>query len=289
MSLTLETAYAQAANAALKYVDGPIPELVRYLGSSINIPDGMSRGVVSLPIWTAMTAGTITDGTLVTNGLNNTYASVTIAECQSTISLSPKQMGGDTLKGENLVKANRAQLEAIYTAAIEAYITALIAATPSTVKTLTAGYANFEGATAVELGLLAQAIVGPAANRSGNIPSFRCIMHPTAWGYVFEAVARLYSSASGFNISAGGALSYLGCPIIPVAHSSTTNWGGASVPCAFVVHPDGAPLGLGPVALHGGGALASGDATYKWILTGVYGIAASAQVALTGEVANDAS
>jgi hypothetical protein len=289
MSLTLQTKYTIAANAAIKYIDGPIPELVRYLGSSVTLPDNAANGVISTQIWTAMTAGTITDGTPTTNLLNNTTVSLTVAECQSTISLTPKQTGGDTLTGENLVKANKAQVESIYTAAIEAYIAALIAATPTQSNTLTAGYANFKGATATELGILANTITTTAANRSGNMGEFRCLMHPTAWGYLMEAVARLYSSASGYNISQQGVLSYLGCPIIPVPAATTTSWGGASLSTAFIVHPDGAPLLLGPVQIHGGGMIAASDATNKWIMTGVYGLNAAYQVALTGEILNAAS
>lgn len=289
MSYTQVTAYLEAANAAIKYATGPIPELVRYLGSRVTLPDGCAAGVISVPIWTAMTAGSITDGTNITNGLNNTYASMVIAECQATISLTPKQAGGDTLKGENLVKANLAQVESIYLAAIEAYITALIAATPSQVNTLTAGYKNFAGATAKELAILGKTIVTTASNRGGDCTQFRCLMFPDAYANLFTAAATLASSASGYNISQNGTLSFFGCPILPVPHSSVSTWGYASTPCAFIVHPEGAPLALGPVGLHGGGPIYDGDATTKWIMTGIYGLDADAQVALTGEVVNDAS
>ena len=288
MSLTLQTAYEQAANAAIKYSTGPIPELVRYLGSKCNLPGLASNGVMSIPIWTAMVAQSITDGTLQTNQLNNTFATFTIAECVAPISLTPKQMGGDTLKGPNLVSANTAQVEAIFTAAIEAYITAMIAATPTYSSAITTGYANFKAATRTELDILSAVIFNCAANRGGDTSQFRCIMYPGAYAAFRSAVAALYPQAVAPDTSGTG-ITFWGCPVIPVPHSSTTNWGGASASTAFVVHPDGAPLVLGPVQLHGGGAIASGDASWKWLLTGVYGISASAQVALSGELTNGAS
>jgi len=281
--------YTDAANAAIKYMDGAIPELVRYLGRNVTFPEQASAGVFSMPVWTAITAGSITDGTPTTNLLNNTYKAFTVAECQATISLTPMQAGGDTLTGASLVKANKAQVESIYLAAIESYIAALIAATPTQSHTLTAGYANFKGATATELGIFANTLVTTAANRSGDCSQFRCMMHPTAYGYFFDAVARLYSSASGYNISSGGTLTVFGCPVIPVSAATTTSWGGASTPAAFIVHPDGAPLVMGPVKLHNGGVIAASDATLKWIMTGVYAHDADAQVALTGEILNAAS
>jgi hypothetical protein len=289
MSLTLPTQYTEAANAALKYLGGSFNEAIRYLGRNVTWPDQAAAGVFSMPVWTAMTAGSITDGTPVTNLLNNTYKVFTVAECQATISLTPMQAGGPMLDGANMVKANMAQVESIYLAAFESYIAALIAATPTQSNTLTAGYANFKGATATELGIFANTLVTTAANRNGDCSEFRCFMHPTAYGYFFDAVARLYSSASGFNISSGGLLTVFGCPIIPATAATSTSFGGASTPCAFIVHPEGAPLVLGPVKLHGGGAMYASDATVKWIMTGIYAHDADAQVALTGEILNAAS
>jgi hypothetical protein len=288
MSYTLETQYLGAVNANMKYLGGPIPELVRYLGSRVTMPDQMSVGVASMPIWTAITAQSITDGTTQTTQLNNTYAAFTIAECVAPISLTPKQMGGPSFQGANRVSAARAQAESIYLAAIEAYITALIAATPTYSSAITTGYKNFKAATRTELDIMTTVQFNCAANRGGDTTQFRWMMYPGAYAAFRSAVAALYPQAMSPDASGTG-IRFWDTPVISVPHSSTTNWGGASASTAFLVHPEGAPLCLGPVEMHGGGAIAGIDATYKWLLTGVYGISASAQVDLTGELTNGAS
>jgi hypothetical protein len=291
MSYTQETVYLNAVNANMKYLGGPIPELVRYLGTAASLPDGAAEGVINLPIWTAMAAQSITDGTTQTNQLNNTYVGFTATECVAPISLTPKQMGGPTFQGENRVRAARTQAESIYTAAIEAYITALIAGTPTYTSAITTGYKNFKAATRTELDIMTAVQFNCAANRGGNCSEFRWMMYPGAYAAFRSAVAALYPTAIAPDVSGTG-ITYFGTPVIPVPHSSSTNWGGASASTALLVHPEGAPLLLGPVEMHGGGGIAGIDATYKWLLTGIYAhvtTTAMAQVDLCGELTNGAS
>ncbi len=290
MSYTQETAYIGAVNAALKYSGGRVGEVARYLGSAVVLPDGLSTGVFSIPIWTAMTAQTITDGTTQTNALNNSYVAFDVAEKAAPISFTPKQAGGNTFTGENRVKAALAQAESIRLAAWQAYLDALISGTPTTSTNITAGKANFVGATTTELALWLTTLNTVAANRGGETDQWRCIMHPTSYSNFAGAVAALWPNF-GF-VDAGGMYRVHGCPTIPVPHPTTSSWGQVSAPTAFFLHPEDAALAIGEAQLHGGGMIAGIDATYKWIVTGIYAFPTSdamAQGTLTGELANQAS
>ena len=134
MSLTLSTMYPTSVNASLNG-SGRFGDLLVKLGSAIDIPDGAQVGVVTVNIITAFTAATGTDGTMATNGLNNTTASMTLVDNQTVISLSSKQVKSGMLGGKNGQRNARAMADALGFKAIDTLIEGLVSATPSSVNT----------------------------------------------------------------------------------------------------------------------------------------------------------
>lgn len=284
MASTLAVTYSKMVNNALVASSSRIAQAIRYLGSSIDVDP--RSGTITMPDSTAFTAGTLTEQTIVAGGQANTNTALTVAEYVTAVAIPPSQMYNFVNReGARGVWA-RQQADALIQQFITLYINALIAATPSQSNTITAGYANFEGATTTELQIWLKTLIDTATNRGGDCSEFICLMYPAAYTNFVGAAAALWNNAT--IIDGAGMYRVHGCPIVPVKNNTTTYWGAASSSCAFFVHPDGAPLKMAELQVHGGEFHASDDGYYRTILNcvGAYGVKIAA---LCGEILNDAS
>jgi hypothetical protein len=289
MTLTLSTAYTTAVNANLNG-SGRLGDLLVKLGSAIDIPNGAQLGVVSVNVITAFTAGTGTDGTMATNGLNNTVASMTLVDNQTVSSVSSKQKESGMLKGKNAVKIANGMADALGFKAIDTLIEGLVSATPSSSNTMTAGKANFAGATQTEIAILTKALTDVAVNRGADYRDLVILVYPTAFSNLTAAASTILNNPMKLTAGPNGddLWTFMGVPMYPAKADSATNWGAASKPCLFVVHPEGYALKFTPAFMHGGGPIAASDGWTKVIMQAPFAHGLI-QAGLLAEIVNNTS
>lgn len=285
MSVTLATMYPRSVAAALNG-SGPLADLIRLLGKAITLPEGASAGAITVPIVSAFTAAANTDGTVLTNGYNNTTANMTLVDNVTTLSRTKKVFENLIYNADSLETIINSMADALRWEALDTSIEALAAATPTTVETLQSGHMNFTSCDATDIGDLMKAIIGVSSRRSGSLADMAIMIYPAAFANLTVGLAASINNPG--RIREDGTWTLMGIPIYPVAADSATNWGAASKSCAFVVHPEGYALKFTEPYLHGGGPIYASDGTVKLILQAPYAYGVI-QAGLIGEVANTTS
>jgi hypothetical protein len=287
MSWTEPTTYTAAINAALKG-SGPVKALIDRLGSSFGWPaNAPQAGVVSVPVFSAYTAAATTAGTMTTSGTNNTIASMTLTNATVTDKRLPNDWYG-ILSSEESTRTMIAQMaDALQADAIYTMIDALIAASPTTSNTLTAGKAHFAAATATELAIVTKTVHEVAAYNSGSLDGLIGVMPAVEWANFTTAVATLLGGAYS-RLDAGGMFNYI-IPWVPIADVSTTVWGAVSNSAAFILHPRGYGLKQTEAFSHYPGIpWPAGDGTHEITFHAPH-CQGALNVNLIGEIKNDAS
>ncbi len=285
MAITQAISYPPSVNAAL-IGSGRNRQLLELLGRSITVPGGAQVGAITVPIISAFTAAASSDGTMLTNGYNNTVAAMTFVDNTTTLSRLPSVLKSIIYDGPSLRKIVLAMEDALAARAIDSVIEGLVAATPSSVNTLQAGHMNFTGCDQTDIAVMTKTIIDVAKNRNVSMTDLAIMMHPTAFANFSTGGSVLMNNAG--KLAGTELWTFMGVPIYPVSADSATNWGAASKPCAFVVHPDGYGCKFTQPYFHGGGILHSADATSKLIINAPYAHG-TIQAALLGEIANTTS
>jgi hypothetical protein len=270
-----------------KRASGPVAAAMKVLERGFGWPTNAEQmGVVSVPLISAYTAAATTIGTMTTNGSSNTYASMTLANATVTDKRLPTDWKGILSDEENTRVMIEQMADGLRVAAMDAVIDGLIAATPTTSNALTAGYANFKGATATELAIVTKTINGVASYNSGSYEGLVGLMHPTAWSNFTTAVAILTNTPT--RLDANGMFNFI-IPWTPVTHTSASNWGAVSKACAFVVQSRGYGLKQADAFSHYPGIpWPAGDGSHEITFHAPY-VHGLLNVNLVGEITNDAS
>lgn len=292
MAYTSPTMYTSVRNAALNTTGGPASLILDRLRGNYVFPDTPTMGVMTMPIVSAYTPTTsLTDGTMLTNGTNNTTASFTLSDNAVVDSRPPTDSGDFYTRPENYASVLLQMRDALAWQALDTYIEALISGSPTHSYTLTAGHADFASATTADIAKLTQAIVNTAKNRGGALGQLTVLMEPESFGNFMSYGANLINTGALLGnpeLTAQGYGTIGGVPVFAIESQSASNWGAVSSPVAFVVHPDGAPLIMSPPRVSNDGPFDYGDGHRKVIMQAPFAYSV-AQVALLGEVVNNSS
>lgn len=235
------------------------------------INDAAMAGTVVVPKVTAFTAQSLTDGTLQTNQLNNTTASLTFYDRTVPISMKPSVARAlDFTSGANLAAIADKAGDALRQVVTSQIIADLVAATPGDSATLTAGKAEFAGAGQTELAYLDRAIAYVVGASTADPGDLTILVSRKALGNLFAARNALVGFTQ-LGMDANGMLNYGGIPIFPVT-STTTNWSGASNACAYVLHRSAYYLSLRDAYPHDPERfwIPEGDGMYKHLINATW-------------------
>lgn len=235
MSYTPLTQYTAYINNTLVASGRNAEWLNRLNDASQWVSDAAQAGTVSVPVVTAFTAQSITDGTLQTNQFNNTIASLTGYDRTVPISLKPSQLRAlEWSRPENMATIAEQAADGIRKVVVSQIIADLVAATPGFQQTLATGKIDFAAATATQIAQLDFLIQSICANSNANEDELLILTTPTAAANIFAARNSLVGY-TGLGMSAAGYRNYAGIPLYTVA-ATTTNWGGAGKACLYVLH-----------------------------------------------------
>jgi hypothetical protein len=278
--------YTTGINAALK-ASGPIKAAMDTLATGFGWPTNAEQmGVVSVPIFSAYTTATTTIGTMTTNGSSNTYASMSLANASVTDKRLPTQWSGLLADPENIRIMMTQMADGLRQQALVALLNGMLAATPTTKSTLTAGYANFEGCTAVEIALAVAAVNGVASYNSGSYEGMVGLMYPAAWSNFSTGVSVLMNNPS--FIDATRPFHFI-IPWVPVTDDGTTNWGAVSDNCAYIIQSRGYGLKQADAfSQYPSIPWPAGDGSHEITMHAPY-VHGSINVNLQGEILNAAS
>jgi hypothetical protein len=123
----------------------------RTISTSVNnmveIPDGAQTGAITCTVLTAATASTRTDGTMLTNDINNTQVALTFVDEVVTRSISTSTLKNILNNPANMQKQIDQAANALDLSANNALVADWVAATPGTQKSLATGRTNFTAGT----------------------------------------------------------------------------------------------------------------------------------------------
>lgn len=286
MSMTDPTAYTTAINAEMA-ASGPVKVALDYLGAGFGWPANAEQmGVVSVPVFSAYTAAGTTVGTMTTSGSNDTIASMTLADSTVTDKRLPKAWKSILTSNENVAIMIKQMADGLRAKALYDLLAGMATSTPTTSNTLTAGYMNFDGCTAVELAIAIRTVNGVASYNSGSYEGMIGLMHPTAWSNFVTGVSTLVNSAG--MIDPLKPFHFL-IPWVPVSDDSASYWGAASANCAYIIQTRGYGLKQAEAFSHYPAIpWPAGDGSHEITYHAPY-VHGSLNVKLTGEIVNDAS
>lgn len=201
------------------------------------VKNAMSAGggtTVQVPIPSAWTVGTVSLGTPLSTGYNNTFASLTYRDRNTTIAVTPSQRNQwDFSIPGNIEKVAAMSADALMKDAAATTVANLVALTPGKSSALATGKIDFAAAGATEVGVVASVVSYIEAHSGGG--KVWLVFEPVAWGGFQTAIASL-----------GGAITYQtnqfghGIPMwngyeCYTTGCTSTNWGGASNACTYIM------------------------------------------------------
>jgi hypothetical protein len=223
---------------------------ISFMNSSVD-PDQLKSGKLTARITTAVTLGSITDGTLAANGAARTEVALTIATGTHAISLFPYETGniGPDDVRQNII----AFQDAMRLLAEQEIVIDLVAGTPGNVQTLANGTMNFTNLDTlakqcVALGKFMNALTYVEANTQGKGGAICIAFSATSYGN-FLALRNESSFKNDFERETvpdplGGPgrprWTYLGYPMFVL--TETTDFGVASKECCYIIHKDAEAL-----------------------------------------------
>lgn len=287
MALTKNTAYTALILGLLK---GHYP-LLSKLNDKFRVPAGQSKGSLTARVLSSVAAVTPVDGTMLTNQATNAYVALTYADKAMPVSLLPSEYDTMLSDPDSRDAYETMGADALYQAAMNDLVAAVIAATPGKQFTLTAGQIDFntDGSTAEILDNLQR--IGKCrgyllANRTDTRPEDLIIL-TTGDGFGnLDAIAGSGLAGTGLAPNAQGQMSYRGTPIFAVTGPS--GWGGASNHAMIIAHWTALCCKIDQVKVGGGGWQYHSDGFYKFIPHGYYATGVPVQ-ALFAEILNPSS
>jgi len=261
---TLTIAYGPYYDAALLSV-GDIPKFFIKPGA----PDPDS-GAISAEVATAVTLVTPADGTLMANNAAATQIALTMFNGAHIVSLGPAYVGAFLRNPERQKAQIRAFASALGVKAEAEIIADLVAGTPVETETLPNGQMDFRcpAGTDAQVWLaknaLDKAIAAVEIQTQGKPRNIAIIAGKAAYGNL-KSLRNFKMMANDFD-RLGNQWLYDGYPILLT--SVTTNFGGASAECAYVVHQDAEGLVWDEIDLPDGGFAHHGDGFQKLIMQG---------------------
>lgn len=271
MSYTPLTKYTRYLNNLLVASGRNAMWLDRLNDASSFVSDAAQAGTVVVPVVTAFTAQTITDGTLQTNQFNNTTASLTGYDRTVPISLKPSQLRAvEWSNPENITIIAEQAADGLRKVLAAQVIADLVAASPGFSKTLSTGNVDFASATQTDIAMLDFLVASVIANSNADPSELTILTTPTGMANLFAARNALVGF-TGLGLSNEGYLNYAGIPIFPVA-ATTTNWGTSGKAAAFVVHKSAYTLAKLMAYPHDPDRfwVPEGDGTYKHLINGTW-------------------
>lgn len=238
MSWTPQTSYAEYIQN-LMYTTGRNAAWLKTLADQSGVD--AQAGVVSVPIPTAFTPVVPAANALLASALNNTYVAMTPYDYIVPMILLPSVIKSTDWTPQNMGRIEKQAIDALQSLISAQIIADLVAATPGYTVALTTAKIDFVAATQTEIGILDRGLAYILANTGANISDLFILMCQAALGNFMAARNALIGSS--FVLRDDNILTYNGIPIYPVAATST-NWGGASKACAYIVAPGGYSLAM---------------------------------------------
>ena len=267
MALAFDTAYAGLITGKITGRRG----YLQHVNRSGEVPDGAAFGAISIQYISSVTATTLTDGTMLTDGNTTSQVTGTYVDKVCVTSLPPKQARSSFTSPKWVTQMLEKHADALYTDAQNSLIADLKAGTPSQTSALPTGQIDFvaesEAEAIINLGHAARAVAYMFANFGQYTPSEFAIAVPTAAFGNFTSL-RATGVPSPQYFADTGMYSFMGVPIYPIP--GATNFGGASNECMFVTHKDSLLFVMDDPELHGGAPIYATDGFVKWITKAPY-------------------
>ena len=267
MAFSFNTAYAGLITGTMTARKGYLDHVNR----SGQLPDGAAFGAIAIQYIASVTATTLSDGVMLTDGNTTTSVSGTYVDKVCVTSLPPKQARSMFGKGPAATQMLAKHADALYVDAQNSLIADLKAGTPGQTSTLPTGQIDFvaesEAEAIINLGHAARCVAYMFANFNQYAPGDFAIAMPTAaWGN-FTAL-RATGVASPQYLADTGMWTFMGIPIYPIP--GATSFGLANNECMFVTHRDSLLYVQDDPELHGGAPIAATDGFIKWITKAPY-------------------
>ena len=267
MAFSFDTAYAGLVTGTMVARKGYLDHVNR----SAQIPDGAAFGAISIQYIASVTATTLTDGTMLTDGNTTTAVAGVYVDKVVVTSLPPKQARSMFTKAPAINQMLARHADALYADAQNALIADLKAGTPGQTSTLPTGQIDFHSESQAEaiinLEHAAKAVGYMFANFTQYLPGeFAIAMPPVAWSNFVSL--RATGVRSPQYLADSGMYTFMGVPIYPIA--GAVQFGLANYECMFVTHKDSLLFVMDTPELHGGAPIYATDGFVKWITKAPY-------------------
>lgn len=287
MSFTPQNEYTEMMEYLIK---GHLPLLSR-INQEFDIPDGAQAGAITVDVLTGITATTVSDGTMLSNGAANVLTALTYVQSVAPVSLLPGQFRSSLRNPRSVQRYLNAGADAIAQAAMNSIVAGMIAATPGSSDTLPVGNVDFKNDGTIGDIISNLNVIGARIGYLRSVKSnatdeeFYALTTPTGYGNLYAIAG---SNQIGSFLQRGGpsGLLFGGIPVYSVTGPS--NWGAATKAAMYIAHRSAYALKFDGVFMHGGDWIAASDGTYKGIFLGPYAHG-SVMPDLLAEILNPAS